>query len=180
MKRWAALAVTAGLIVVAQPVLAQASFGPQLAWGDDSDFGIGGRIDFDLAGPLAIDDGPFQNLFGSATGSYFFHNCDPLVPDSVDCGFIEFNGNAGVPFAIEDTSLTGYFGGGVHLTRFSVDTHGPVEDPGVIPVADTEIGLNLLGGLKYPLGDLTGFVEGKFGLVGTSQFIISAGILFGG
>ena len=181
MKGWAVLVVSLGLVVAAQPAQAQLAFGPQLVWGDDADFGIGGRLDFDLAGPLAIEDGPLQNLFGSATGSYFFDDCPSRTPDLVDCSFIEFNGNANVPFTIEDSSTEGYLGAGLHLARFSVDTNGPVEEPGLfIPVTDTEIGLNLLGGFKFPFSDLTAFVEGKLGLVGAQQFVLSAGILFGG
>ena len=177
MKRWATLAVGIGLLIAAQPIQAQFSFGPQLAWGDDTDFGIGGRLDFDLAGPLAIDDGPFQNLFGSATASYYFWDCGSSVPDTTDCGFIEFNGNAGVPFTIEDSALEGYLGTGLHVARFSVDHGGAVDESPLF--SDTEIGLNLLAGMKFPLSDLTGFVEGKFGLVGAEQFVLSAGILFG-
>ena len=181
MRRWVGLALGLSLGFVAIPAHAQITFGPQLAWGDDTDFGVGGRVDFDLAGPLAIDDGPFQNLFGSVTGSYFFDDCHSDAPDAVDCGFIEFNGNAAVPFTIEDSSLAGYLGAGVHIARFSVDTNQVEKIPGLfLPVSDTEIGLNILGGFKFPLADLTGFVEGKFGLVGAEQFILSTGILFGG
>ena len=180
MKRWAALVVSLGLIFPAQPIQAQLAFGPQFAWGDDMDFGIGGRLDFDLAGPLAIDDGPLQNLFGSATGSYFFDDCPSRTPDTVDCGFIEFNGNANVPFTIGGSSADGYLGAGFHAARSSINTNVPDDNSGFIPVTDTEIGVNLLGGFKFPFSDLTAFVEGKFGLVGVQQFILSAGILFGG
>ncbi len=181
MMRWAALVITLGLGFLVVPAQAQVTFGPQLAWGDDTDFGIGGRINFDLAGPLAIDDGLFQNLFASATGSYFFDDCGSGVPDAVDCSFIEFNGNANVPFTIEDSSVSGYLGSGVHLARFSVDTNSVNQTPGLfLPTTDTEVGLNVLGGFMFPVSDLTGFVEGKFGLVGAQQFILSAGILFGG
>lgn len=178
MKRWAIVALGLVLALSGAPAYAQVSFGPQVVWGDDTDLGVGGRIDFDLAGPLAIDDGFFQNLFGSVTGSYFFWDCGTGIDnDNVDCGYIEFNGNAGVPFSVESSSLNGYFGGGLHVGRSSVDYSGEIIERNL--VSDTEIGLNLLGGFKFPISDLTGFVEGKFGLVGVEQFVISAGILFG-
>ena len=178
MKRWAI--VTLGLVLAlwGSPADAQVSFGPQLVWGDDTDLGVGGRIDFGLAGALGIDDGFFQNLFGSATGSYFFWDCGTGIDiDNLDCGYIEFNGNAGVPFTVESSSLSGYFGSGLHVGRTSVDYKGEIIERTL--ASDTEIGLNLLGGFKFPISDLTGFVEGKFGLVGVEQFVLSFGFLFG-
>lgn len=180
MTRWVALALGLAMAFVSVPAQAQVTFGPQLVWGDDTDFGVGGRVDFDLAGPLAITDGLFQDLFGSATASYFFWDCDLGGDPGVapDCGFIELNGNAAVPFTIEDSSVLGYLGGGLHLARFSVDRNGaPFSEFGVR--SDTEIGLNILGGIKFPLAGLTGFVEGKFGLIGAEQFVFSAGFLIG-
>ena len=46
MKRWAILVAGLALAPLAPgSVEAQVNFGPLLAWGDDSDIGIGGRID---------------------------------------------------------------------------------------------------------------------------------------
>ena len=178
MKRWAVVAIGLTMVVVAVPVAAQVTFGPQLVWGDDTDFGVGGRVDFDLAGPLAIVDGPFQDLFGSVTGSYFFWDCPSFGTDTTaDCGVIEFNANASVPFSVEGSSVLGYLGGGLHLARLSVDYTTPTL--GDLDLrSDTDIGLNVLGGVKFPLAGMTGFVEGKFGVAGAEQFVFSVGLLF--
>jgi hypothetical protein len=164
MKRWAILALSAALLGPAMPAEAQVNFGPQLAWGDDTDLGLGGRIDFGVADALGVDDGPFQNLFASTSITYFF--CDW-------CDYFEINGNLAVPFTLEGSSIAPYAGAGIHIGRFSFDEPliGDEFD-------DTEVGLNLLGGIFFPLSDLTGFAEGKFGLGGADQFVLSAGVLF--
>jgi hypothetical protein len=181
MTRWVVVALGLAMAFVSVPARAQVIFGPQFVWGGDTDSGVGARVDFDLAGPLAIDDGLFQHLFGSATGSYFFRDCPPAGTDQLaDCGFIEINGNANIPFTITGSSVSGYLGGGLHLARYSVDYSTP-EARALISSEPTfaQIGLNLLGGIKFPLSGLTGFVEGKFGLVGAEQFVFSAGLLIG-
>lgn len=176
MKRLTILVVGLGLWLTAAPVQGQVAFGPLLAWGDDSDVGVGGRVDFGLGDALGIDEGAFQNLFGSAGATYFFTDCTPGFDfDEVDCSWFEINGNLGVPFTIEDSSIAPYAGTGLHLARVSVDHPGTAFDND-----DTEVGLNLFGGISFPISDLAGFVEGKFELAGGEQFVLSTGIMFGG
>lgn len=167
-----AMFALAGSALLAQPAQAQVDFGPQIAWGDDTDFGVGGRIDFGIGNAFGVDDGPFANLFGSAAATYFFVDC----PSNADCSYFEIDGNLAVPFTLEGNSLRPYAGAGIHVARWSVDFDG-VGIPGA-DVDDTEVGLNLLGGIFFPISDLDGFVQGKFGLAGAEQFVLSAGILF--
>jgi opacity protein-like surface antigen len=168
MKKWVCLLGAFGLLLAAQPATAQVSFGPQLAWGDDTDLGIGARVHFDLADMFGVEDGFFADLFGMGTGTYFFIDC----PSGVSCSFLEFNANAGVPFDI-DGSVTPYAGAGIHLARASVSFQGFSE-------SDTEFGLNILGGIFFPLGGLRGFAEAKFGISGADQLVLAGGVLFGG
>lgn len=171
MKRWAMLVVAVGLFALSPlQAHAQAAFGPALAWGDDTDFGIGGRLDIPMGSALGVTDGSFSNIFFSGTFTYFFIDCRR-------CSYYEINGNLAVPFEIEGSSVGLYAGSGIRIGHVSRDL--PEDN-----YSDTDVGLNLLGGLTFPLADeLGGFVEGKFGLVGSGvseQFVLSAGILFGG
>lgn len=169
MKRWAILALAAAVLGPAVPAHAQVNFGPQLAWGDDTDLGIGGRIDFGVADALGVDEGAFRNLFASTSVTYFFVDCD-------ECSYFEINGNLAVPFELEGSSIAPFAGAGIHIGRWSVD--GPDNLGFDFGYDDTEIGLNLLGGIFFPLSDLRGFAEGKFALAGVEQFVLAAGVLF--
>ncbi len=170
MTRWTWVAAAVLLLpFLAQPAQAQVSFGPQLAWGDDTDLGIGGRAEFGLADAFGIDEDPFADLFGMATATYFFWDCDRGFDDvDEDCSYFEINGNAAVPFEVESSAVP-YAGAGLHIGRLSVGN-----------ASDTEVGLNLLGGVHFPLGALRGFGEAKLGLGGADQFVIAGGVMFGG
>ena len=173
MKRYAIL--LAGLALVHLPPAraeAQVNFGPLLAWGDDADMGIGGRVDIGLGNAFGVESGPFQNLFLNSGVTYFFTDCEEGPDfDEIDCSWIEINGNLAVPFTLEGSSIQPYAGSGIHIARLSVDA-GPFEGD------DTEVGLNLLGGIFFPISDLRGFAEAKFELGGGEQFVLSGGILF--
>ncbi len=167
MRRCAVLLAGLALLQLAPAkVEAQVSFGPLVAWGDDTDLGVGGRVDIGLGNAFGVDSGPFQNLFASTGATYFFIDCD-------ECSYFEINGNLAVPFTLEGSSVEPYAGSGIHIARSSSDVENPfVEDD------NTEVGLNLLGGIFFPLSDLRGFAEAKFEIVGAEQFVLSAGILF--
>lgn len=175
MKTWGLVILAmATVAVTAQPAQSQTRFGPQVAWADDFDLGVGGRLDFGLGNLFGVDDGPFQNLFGSTTATYFFTDCGF---SEIDCSYIEFEGNLGVPFTLDGASIQPFAGAGLHVGRFSVDDD--FDTPfGSFSSSSTEVGLNLLGGIFFPLGDLSGFAQGKIELAGGEQFIISAGVLF--
>ena len=104
MKRFAILLAGLALVSLAPAQAeAQVNFGPYVAWGDDSDLGVGGRIDVGLGNAFGVDSGPFQNLFLNSGVTYFFFDCDEGF-DEVDCSWIEINGNLAVPFTMEGSS----------------------------------------------------------------------------
>jgi hypothetical protein len=177
MKRCALLVAGLGLFCLApRAAEAQVSFGPHIAWGDDTDFGVGGTINFGLGNAFGIEDGAFANLFGSVGATYFFFDCTPgFNLDSVNCTYYEINGNLAVPFTIEGSSIQPYVGAGIGLA------HGSYSYPlfGEFDYSNTDVGLNILGGIFFPLGGLKGFAQGKFELSGGEQFVLSGGILFG-
>lgn len=156
------VACSALLLAVPSAVEAQVSFGPQVAWADDADFGVGARVALGLP---QVRPGVELHI----SGDYFFIDC----PSGVDCSWIELNGNLHLPVPVSP-DLNTYVGGGLNIARvkYSVDGFGSA--------SDSEIGINVLGGLKFPMAALTPFVEASFTIGGGEQFGIRAGFLLGG
>ena len=142
---------------------AQIRFGGQLNYGDDSDFGLGAR--------LVLDDpalGEFR--FIGSFDLYF-----PDSPSDVDVDYWELNGNIVYDFDIVNKpTLTPYVGGGLNVAHVSRESTSPLGGS----ASDTELGVNLLGGLEFGMGRLRPFVEIKVELEGGEQFVITGGILF--
>lgn len=134
------------------PSAAQVHLGPQLSLASDTDFGLGGRL---VAG--VPEYAGFE-----AMGSF-----DLFFPDA-PADYWEINGNVLYNFEIPDLpSLRPYAGGGLHLARVSSDVGG-----------DTDLGLNLLAGNKFPLDGFTPFAELRVELGGGEQFVLTGGVLF--
>ena len=155
--------------VMAAPAQAQARFGVQANIADDADFGIGVRGQFGLGEALNAEGG-LSDLIGVVSFD-FYPDCGPA-----DCTYWEINGNALYPVRIEGSELAPYFGGGLNIAHISFDS-GVV---GADDVSDTDLGLNVLGGLNLDLGGLGTFVEAKIELGGGEQFVLTFGALFGG
>lgn len=160
MKKWTFLLAGLACLIGAQPAQGQISLGPQLGWSNDWDLGLGARVELGLANTLGIQNGPFANLYGTASGTYFWWRSF--------WSLIELNPNVAVPFEI-GRSLTPFVGTGLQLTRFRIRSD-----------VETDVGLNILGGVKYPVFGLTSFAEAKVVLGGNRDFTISGGVLFGG
>ena len=161
------IGVTAvALAVAATPAvsLAQLPFrlGGQLSWGDDKDLGLGIRYENDLTmfGPAV------RNLRVIGSFDYFF-------PGN-NVNYFEFNANVAWGFSIPGSRIAPYAGGGINIARGSVDLPAPLGDR-----SDTDVGLNLLGGVKFPaLGKFTPYTELRLELSGGDQFVITGGLLF--
>jgi len=141
-------------------------FGAQLDWGTDSDLGIGARVEF----PIALaSEGILAGTYLIGSFDYFFPDCES---DLVDCSYFEFNGNVAAPVQVEGT-LKPYVGAGLNMARASVDVQG------VGGGSDTQLGLNLLGGLRFAIGSLSSFAEARVELSGGEQFVVTWGIMLG-
>lgn len=153
--RWiATVGVAAGLLLAGgQTADAQVYVGPQVNLATDTDFGVGGRV-------LANIEQANLEFVGSA---------DLYFPDG-PTDYWEANGNLFYHFHLpENPSVLPYLGGGLNLATFS---NGDTR---------TEAGLNLGGGVRFPLEDISPYVEGR-GVVGndaSEQFVFTFGILFG-
>lgn len=155
------LGIAAAFAIGASQVEAQA-IGPQITWGSDADLAVGARIELGLPN-LLTSSGPLSSTFLIGSFDYYI--------DCEECSLWEVNGNLAVPVAA--SSLNPYLGAGLNVMRFSTDFAG-------LDVSDTEIGLNLLGGLKFPIGSLSAFGEGRLTVSGSEQFALTFGVLFGG
>ena len=139
------------------------SFGVQLNWSSDYDFGIGGRGVFPLRSLF-----PKTPLDGIVSFDYFFPGG---APAGVSFHYWEINGNVAYRFTVpRSSSLRPYAGGGLNIIHASVSTGG----------SDTKAGLNLLGGTTFKLkgSSLVPFAEARGEVGGGKTFILTAGLRF--
>lgn len=151
-----ALLVMAGGLATTLP--GQIRFGVQGSFADDTDFGIGGRLEY---APRALfKDAP---VVSAASFDWFF-------PDAAGLDYWEINYNIYYLFTAD--ALRPYAGGGLNLAHASVDTPAG-------SASDTKLGLNLGGGLRFKTSSrLTPFIEARVELSGGEQFIITGGLVF--
>lgn len=151
-----AVALGSGLLVV-DSARAQVHLGPQISIADEADVGLGGRL---VAG---VEDYSGLEVIGSI---------DIFFPDG-DFDYWEINGNAVYNFEIVGApSLRPYAGGGLNVAHFDADDDVPGGD------SDTDLGLNLLAGSKFPLEGFTPFVEVRGEISGGEQLVVTGGFLF--
>lgn len=158
MKR-AILAITATVLFVPGSLFAQLDFGAQGSWGENSDFGVGGRLVVGL--PIS----PGLELTGAF--DYFF-------PEEEGVDYWELNAN--LAYKIPNPSpLSPYLGVGVNVAHLAVERTLGNE---VFDESDSEVGLNVLGGARLNIGSIMPFAEARYELGGGEQFVASVGLLF--
>lgn len=153
IRSWlVALGIAVGLALgSAREARAQVYLGPQVNLATDTDLGVGGRL---LAN---IED---ANLEFASSFDVFF----PEGP----ADYWELNGNLFYHFHLpENPSVLPYLGGGLNVATFS---NGD---------SNTETGLNLGGGARFPLENVSPYVEGRAVVGGVEQFVFTFGILLG-
>jgi len=141
------------------------SFGVQLDWGSDSDFGIGGRGVFPLKSLF-----PKTPLDAIVSFDYYFPSG---APTGTSVHFWEINGNLAYRFRVPPrTSLLPYAGGGLNIAHGSASAGGA-------SASSTDVGLNLLAGTTFKVkGNLTPFAEFR-GVVGNAnQVVLTGGVRF--
>ena len=146
------------------------SFGVQLNWSSDVDFGIGGRGVFPLQSLF-----PRTPLDGIVSFDYFF----PSKPaGTTSLHYWEINGNVAYRFRVPARSSLGpYAGGGLNIAHISGKaTVGTT----TVSTSDTKAGLNLLGGTTFKVkgSTLTPFAEARGEVGGGKTFILTGGVRF--
>jgi hypothetical protein len=135
---------------------AQLGLGVQGSWAQDADFGIGAIA----AVQLPVDQFP---MAFAATFDWFF----PKAEDIDD--YWEINANLLATPALE--VITGYFGVGLNLAHMS----GP--DPFGGRISETNVGINILGGVMYDAAILMPFAEARYEIKGGEQLVLTLGIM---
>lgn len=166
MSKFRSLVTAVALVVVGAANAQAQRFGAHAIWADDAGIGLGARMEMDMSGKLSKQP-PLSRAFFIGQFDFFL---DPF--EGADGTYFEINPGIAVP--LNATTLKPYVGAGLNIAHMSVDA-GPAGD-----VSDTELGINLLGGLKLNLSGLDAFTEARIALGGGEQFSISFGILFGG
>lgn len=105
-----------------------------------------------------------------ANGSF-----DYYLTDSDNVSYVAVDLNALYEFGVDNQSFTPYAGGGLAITRVSFDS----DNQFVGSASDTEIGLNLAGGLRFMLNSVQPFAQLNATLGGNAQRLgLTGGILF--
>jgi hypothetical protein len=155
------LGIAAAFAISASSLHAQ-RFGVQLNWADDADLGVGARLEVGLPNVFTTT-GALSRTYLIGSFDYFF--------DCNNCTYWELNGNLAVPIAA--TGVDPYVGAGLNIAHISFDSDIPFD-------SHTDLGINLLGGLRFPIGTLSAFGEGRLEVDGGEQFVLTFGILLGG
>lgn len=152
-----ALALT--MAMVAAPTIARAQtmgvppfhFGAQADFATDgSVFGVGGRVEYGLT-----------SMVPSLTDFRFVGSFDVFFPSAGS--YWEINPGVATSFNLANAPVKPYAGAGLNIA------HG---------TGNTDIGLNLFGGVKFKaMGTLTPFAEARLELGGGENFIITGGIM---
>lgn len=174
MRRFAVLAV--GLLFVVGltlPTDAQAQMdgettvriGPRLGIpiGDLAD---GSSIFF---GAEARVDAASLPVVPNASFDYYLTDADNVTVIAVDL-------NALYEFEVDEQTFVPYAGGGIAITRSSFDAG---DSQFASSSSDTEVGLNLVGGARFPLGSVEPFAQLNATLGGDAQRLgLTGGLLF--
>ena len=174
MQRFTVLAASLILglgLLIPTSAEAQTSFkiGPRLGIpvGDVSDAGG----DLFLGADARISGESFPVVFNPSVDFYLM---DDVPRTSASQSVFAVDLNALYEFGVENQVFTPYAGGGIGITRYSAD----IEAFGLGAEA-TEVGLNIVGGARFPLGTVEPFAQLNATLGGDLERLgITGGLLF--
>lgn len=142
-----------GMLSTPRAAEAQVQIGPTLAYHDDFDVGVGGTL----------------NVQMPALGDRIGFMADVLVffPSAENLNYLEFNGNVTYDFPLTDESVRPFALVGLNVARASVDGVGGIDGSD-----NTEIGLNLGGGMAFDLGALRPTVGARLEVSGGEGLVL--------
>ena len=140
------------------------SVGAAASYGEDSDFGVGPRVSLAIpAGDLGL------SLVGSF--DYFFPSEDGL---DADVTWSELSGNLVLDIPAGEGAIAPYVGAGINYAEASVSAS---TDFFGFSASESEVGVNLLGGLRFGSAGPSPFLEGRYSTA-TEQIAVSVGVQF--
>ncbi|MGI9628999.1 MAG: hypothetical protein ACR2QM_19365 [Longimicrobiales bacterium] len=165
MLRWAVLFLLAVGLTGPSALSAQlVAIAPQVSFGDEADLGFGVRAAFE-----APSFSP--NIEVHLGFDLFF----PDDPPGVDIGYMEANANVIRYFRVSDTpTLLPYLGAGFNFGRTSQSQDGI----SFSSTSNTELGVNMLGGVRFNLSSYDPFLEVRLQLGGGEQAVATTGLRF--
>lgn len=143
--------VLAALVLAPGAASSQATLGPLLAYHDDVDFGIGVALGLPVT---SIEPG--AGLLADFV--WFF-------PEGTGTDYWEINGNATYDFPLQNSTVLPFVLAGLNIGHFSIDT-------GTISGGDTELGLNLGGGIEFDAGSFRPSAGLRVTLGGYEGFVL--------
>lgn len=162
MRKLTLALATAAAVAVPTTAQAQLGFGVLAAYHDDADFGVGAFVDAPM-------EGLHENVHLMADFTWFF-------PDAEGFDYFEINGNLLYDFPMPEQNFTPFALGGLNVARASVD----IDTPGVDDASDTEIGVNLGGGLTFGSGAMRPSVGVRAELGGGEGVVLFGSLTLGG
>ncbi len=164
------LSLAAVTALVATPVQAkgQLQAGPYLAFHDDFDLGIGGFVGVPV--PSLDENMSFVGDFGL----YFPGSSG--YGDGANVDYWEANAGLLYRFPLEDMSFTPWVIGGLNIAHISVGDD--LGESNHRSGSDTDIGLNLGGGVTFGSGPVSPYAGLKIELGGGDGAVIFGGLSF--
>lgn len=156
MRKLFAVLLGAAVLTFPAQAEAQASIGPTLAWHDDFDLGIGAMAEVGV--PALASEASVLADF-----TFFF-------PDQDNLDYFEINGNLKWEFPGVEGPVAPFALGGLNFARVSRDD---------LDVSNSEIGLNIGGGIEFNAGAFTPMVGGRFEIEGGEGFVLFGTLPFG-
>jgi hypothetical protein len=165
-----AFVAVAALVASPSDASSQLLVGPYIAFHDDADLGIGAFVNVPV--PSIHENIAFTGDFG-----FFFP--DDGGYDGVDVDYWELNANALYRFPMEDLSFTPWAMAGLNIANGSF---GGFSNEDILlgrgSVNDTEIGVNLGGGVTFGTGAMRPFAGAKIELGGGEGAVVFGGLSF--
>lgn len=164
MKKLFSALVASAVVAVPATTEAQVTLGPTVAFHDDHDFGVGAMAT--LAMPT-IEGVGFMGDF-----TYFFPGADPELADDADFNYWEINGNGTWDIPVEDRPIAPFVLAGLNVARESrTDLVGDDD-------SNTEIGLNIGGGIRLDTGAFSPILGARAELGGGEGAVLFATLPF--
>jgi len=164
-KLMSVLVAAALFIAAPQAVYGQLYLGPEVAWNNDYDIGIGAGVEFGLNN---LTEG--LGLYGDFL--YFFADDAEIASGSEtilrEQDYFEFNANLTYVFPLKNSSVTPFALAGANFGIRDVNT----ENISFSGDDDLQVGLNLGGGIQFNLGDFRPRAGARFVLGGYETFTV--------